>query len=66
MHDKLREFKAGLLVLQTENKDELNGVRLSRECSPYISIQSAGVDYRKEIPAKIRHKVEALLLKIFK
>ncbi len=66
LHDKLGEFKEGLLVLQAENKDELHGVKLLNECSPYISIQVAGIDYRKEIPRRIRLQIEVLLKKIFR
>ncbi|RWX03700.1 hypothetical protein [Flavobacterium cerinum] len=66
LHDKFVEFKSGLLDIQKENHDVLQGTKLAQECSPYISIHVSGINYRKEIPIMIRKKIEILLSKIFK
>lgn len=65
IQNKLNEFKAGLIVLQKQNNELLDGADLTHACLPYISIKPAGVNYRRYLPEKIKTKVEALLNKIF-
>ena len=65
VNNKLMEFKSGLKKLQRENNELLDGADLSSACQPYISIQPAGVNYRRYLPEKIKLKVEALLVRIF-
>lgn len=65
VNNKLMEFNAGLKLLQRENNELLDGAKLDDVCLPYISIQPAGVNYRRYLPEKIKVKVEALLNRIF-
>jgi hypothetical protein len=65
VNNKLMEFKTRLKLLQRENNELLDGAKLADECQPYISIQPAGVNYRKYLPEKVKLKVEALFKKIF-
>jgi len=65
VQNKLSEFKAGLIVLQRQNNELLDGADLTHACLPYISIKAAGVNYRRYLPENIKHKVEALLNQIF-
>ena len=65
VNNKLMEFKAGLKLLQRENNELLDGTDLSHACLPYISIRAAAVNYRRQLPDKIKLKVEALLARIF-
>ena len=65
VQNKLGEFKEGLIVLQKQHGELLDGANLTQACLPYISIKAAGVNYRRYLPEKIKIKVEALLNKIF-
>ena len=65
VQNKLMEFKTGLILLQKQNNELLNGVDLSQACLPYISIKASGMTYRNHLPQKIKDKVEALLNTIF-
>jgi len=43
------EFKTGLILLQKQNNELLNGVDLSQACLPYISI---GITCLKKLKIK--------------